>query len=141
LPAKAAAAPRDAKGNRLDATKRKYRANLPRPEDTTQGDASTLLTPGFLRFVGELLFGERWQSPLAQGLGATRGKTLSPATVHRWSMGLRTIPGWVGEALLVLIENGRRELDRRASVAGALATRIRNPRAGATLGGELDSLH
>ena len=48
---------------------------------------------------------------------------LSPATVHRWSMGSRSIPGWVLEALVVILENGQRDLERRAAMeAGALQT-------------------
>jgi hypothetical protein len=111
----------------LDGTKRKYRNNLPLPEDTTLRAGQALLTPGFLRFVGELLFGERWQSPLARRLGDARGKMLSPATVHRWSVGRRSIPDWVGDALAAILENGQRDLDHRARAAGRLATRIRNP--------------
>jgi hypothetical protein len=112
----------------LDDTKRTYRNNLPLPEDTTLDGAPALLTPGFLRFVGELLFGERWQTPLAHRLGETRGRALSPATVHRWSTGRRSIPNWVGEALAVILENGQRDLDHRGRRAGELAARIRSPR-------------
>jgi hypothetical protein len=111
----------------LDGSKKKYRNNLPCPEDTTEGGGPLLVTPGFLRFVGELLFGELWQTPLAHGLGVARGKMLAPATVHRWSMGDRSIPEWVENALLVILDDGRRDLDRRARMAGALAARIRNP--------------
>ena len=111
----------------LDGSKKKYRNNLPCPEDTTLHGGPLSVTPGFLRFVGELLFGERWQTPLALGLGQARGKMLSPATVHRWSMGERSIPEWVEHALLIILDNGRRDLDRRARMAGALTARIRNP--------------
>ena len=110
----------------MDGPKKKYRGNLPSLEDTTMPGGQTLLTPGFLRFVGELLFGERWQTPLANGLGAARGKTLSPATVHRWSMERRSIPDWVEGALVAILEDGHTDLDRRAKLAGALAVRIRN---------------
>jgi hypothetical protein len=109
----------------LDGSTKKYRNNLPLPEDTTMRGGPASLTPGFLRFVGELLFGERWQTPLAQELGDARGKRLSPATVHRWSTGIRSIPDWVQEALVVILENGQRDLDRRAAMAGGLATRMR----------------
>ncbi len=111
----------------MDGTKKKYRNNLPLAEDTTLRGGPALLTPGFLRFVGEVLFGERWQSPLAHWLGVARGKTVSPATVHRWSTGLRSIPHWVGGALAVILENGQRDLDQRARAAGRLAIGIRNP--------------
>ncbi|WP_210254986.1 hypothetical protein [Methylocapsa sp. S129] len=111
----------------MDGSKKKYRNNLPLPEDTTMRGGPVLLTPGFLRFVGELLFGERWQTPLAHRLGEARGKMLSPATVHRWSMGSRSIPDWVGEALALILESGQRDLDHRARMVAGLATRIRNP--------------
>jgi hypothetical protein len=110
----------------LHGSKKKYRNNLPPPEDTTTRGGQAPLTPGFLRYVGELLFGERWQTPLAHSLGQARGKPLSPATVHRWSMARRSIPGWVMDALAFILENGQRDLDRRAGMASAIATRIRN---------------
>lgn len=137
----------------MDVTKRAYRTNLPLPEDTTLDGERALLTPGFLRFVGELLYGERWQTPLARWLGETRGKRLSPATIHRWSSERRSIPAWVGDALAAILENGQRDLDRRGQRAGELAARIRNPRpreAGAPAdwakkerarGGRRDALH
>jgi hypothetical protein len=111
----------------LDGSKKKYRNNLPLPEDTTRRTGQALLTPGFLRFVGELLFGERWQTPLARCLGEARGKMLSPATVHRWSTESRSIPEWVAGSLAVTLENGQQDLKRRAKMASALAARIRNP--------------
>jgi hypothetical protein len=110
--------------------KRKYRSNLPPPEDTTVSGGADLLTPGFLRFVGELLFGERWQSPLAARLGEARSKKLSPATVHRWSMGLRSIPDWVGVGLAVILDDSQRDLERRARMAAALAMRVRSAAGG-----------
>ena len=136
----------------LDVTKRTYRTNLPLPEDTTLEGARALLTPGFLRFVGELLYGERWQTPLARELGETRGRPLSPATIHRWSSERRSIPAWVGDALAGILENGQRDLDRRGQRAGELAARIRTPRSPQTApgdwtkkdrarGGRRDALH
>jgi hypothetical protein len=111
----------------LQDSKRKYRNKLPLPEDTTMYGGQILLTPGFLRYVGELLFGERWQTPLAQSLGNVRGKTLAPATVHQWSTEIRSIPDWVTDALAVTLEQGQRDLDHRARMARDLAKRIRNP--------------
>ena len=111
----------------LDGSKKKYRDNLPCPEDTTMHGGPLQVTPGFLRFVGELLFGERWQTPLAHGLGEARGKTAFPRHGPSLEHGSRSIPDWVGNALLAILENGRRDFDRRARMAGALATRIRNP--------------
>ena len=113
----------------MNGTKKKYRSNLPAPEDTTMRSGSALLTPGFLRFVGELLFGERWQTPLAHELGEARGKLLSPATVHRWSTGNRSIPDWVKETLAIILDHSQRDLAHRARTAGGLAARIRASRA------------
>ena len=107
------------------AAKKTYRINLPAPEDTTLSAGKTLLTPGFLRYVGELLYGERWQTPLAARLGAARGKKLSPATLHRWSMGQRSIPVWVGAAVAHVLEESERDLKSRARTAAALALRMR----------------
>lgn len=109
----------------MDAPDRKYRkCELPRPEDTTLRDGQ-LLTPAFLRHVGELLFGERWQTPLAHGLGSLRGKALSPATIHQWSTSTRSIPGWVEDALARLLEQGQTEFRQRAERAERLARRMR----------------
>ena len=102
---------------------KKYRVNLPAPEDTTAG-AHQLLTPGFLRYVGELLFGAKWQSPLADCLSEIRGKELSPATVHRWTTSSRSIPGWVETALYVALDRAHRDLDQRAATARAIADRL-----------------
>jgi hypothetical protein len=121
----------------LDDLKRKYcKEDSPPPEDTTARGARKLLTPGFLRFVGELLFGERWQTPLAQSLGAARGKRLAPATVHQWSTRTRSIPDWVAEALALALDHGQRELSERAGMARSVATRIRNPRSSEYLDGQ-----
>lgn len=106
--------------------KRKYRTNLPSPEDTTIDCRPILLTPGFLCFVGQLLFGERWQTPMAKSLGDARGRKIAPATIHQWTTGKRAIPVWVKEALATIIERGRADLDCRATMAGELASRIRN---------------
>jgi hypothetical protein len=86
--------------------------------------ARPIVTPGFLRYVGELLFGPRWQTPLAQCLGDIRGKALSPATIHQWSTLTRSIPGWVSNALVIALENGQRDFDRRAALAGVVARRL-----------------
>jgi hypothetical protein len=107
------------------AAKKTYRVNLPPAEDTTTSGAADLLTPGFLRYVGELLFGERWQTPLAARFGAARGKKLSPATLHRWSMAQRTIPDWVAAAVADVLEESERDLLTRARMAAALAARMK----------------
>jgi hypothetical protein len=97
----------------------------PQAEDTTITGAPAILTPGFLRYVGELLFGERWQSPLAERLGAIRGKALSPATVHHWSTATRSIPPWVKDALVELLDRAQRDMRHRAETAESVARRIR----------------
>lgn len=98
----------------------------PAPEDTTLAGEGRLLTPGFLRFVGELLFGERWQTPLAARLGAIRGRALSPATVHQWSTATRSIPPWVKDALAVALEQAQSDMRQRAETAQSVARRIRD---------------
>lgn len=95
------------------------------PVDTTLGAGDPLVTPGFLRFVGELMFGERWQTPLAQKLGAIRGRPLSPATIHRWSTQTRSIPAWVERALELCLAEVQADLHHRASEVSALAGRLR----------------
>ena len=111
----------------MDDLRKKYRKyNLPLPEDTTLYGGQVLLTPGFLRLVGELLFGERWQTPLAQWLGSARGKALAPATVHQWSTETRSIPNWVTDALAAALDQGQQDLERRARTARGIARRMRN---------------
>ena len=110
----------------MDESRKKYRKyNLPIAEDTTLHGEQVLLTPGFLRLVGELLFGERWQTPLAQWLGSARGKALAPATVHQWSTETRSIPDWVGDALAAALDHGQQDLERRAKAARGIAGRMR----------------
>jgi hypothetical protein len=91
---------------------------------TARGMAA-LVTPAFLRFVGELLFGKRWQTPLADRLGAFRGKKLSPATIHQWSTRTRSIPAWVGEAIAVSLEDAEQDFLRRAKTARSIRERMR----------------
>jgi hypothetical protein len=109
----------------VQGTARRYRAHLPAAEDTTMSGAAPLLTPGFLRFVGELMFGERWQTPLAHYLGDVRGRALSPAVLHHWSTATRSIPGWVADALVAALERRRADWQGRAETARAVAERIR----------------
>lgn len=104
---------------------KKYRTALPSPDDTTSRDEWPLVTPGFLRFVGEILHGERWQTPLAHRLGRIRGKPVAAATVHQWSTRTRSIPDWVTNALALCLEQADLEFTRRAGQARSVATRIR----------------
>jgi hypothetical protein len=108
----------------LPEPKRKYRNNLPFPQDTTIDGATALLTPGFLCYVGQLLFGERWQTPLAQMLGDVRGRKLSPATMHQWTTATRAIPAWVQDALVTIVERSHADLECRARMARELAARM-----------------
>ena len=101
-----------------------YRANLPPAEDTTAAGDRPRITPGFLRYVGEMLHGPRWQTPLAQRLGEFRGKNLAPATINQWCSGARSIPGWVGPALVSALEAARAEFEGRAQLAAATARRL-----------------
>ena len=103
--------------------RKKYRSNLPAPEDTTQG-TDRLMTPGFLCYVGELLFGTKWQTPLAGILSEIRGKELSPATVHRWTTSSRTIPNWVESALYTALVRTHEDLDRRAETVQEIVDRL-----------------
>lgn len=104
---------------------RKYLINLPPPEDTTAGAESFAVTPGFLRFVGETVFGDKWQTRLAEALGEARSKKLSPATVHQWTTGQRSIPSWVGETIPAMIASEESRLIDRATRTRELGQRLR----------------
>ena len=104
---------------------RKYLVNLPPSEDTTSGVKPFSITPGFLRFVGETVFGDKWQTRLAEALGEPRAKKLSPATVHQWTTGQRSIPPWVGEAIPTMIAQEESRLISRAARAHELAQRLK----------------
>lgn len=117
-------------GNNLrkDRVYRRVKDTLPDPDDTTLVGLYTVITPGFVRYVGELLFGERWQTPLARTLGEIRGKQLLPSVIHRWLSGERPLPDdWLKEALAIALEQGARDLARRARDATDVASRIRHP--------------
>ena len=100
------------------------RGDFARAEDMALPDSGRG-TPAFLRAVGELLFGERWQTPMAARLGAIRGKALSPATIHQWTTQKRSIPAWVREALSVTLDEARSDMETRAEIAGVVARRMR----------------
>jgi hypothetical protein len=103
---------------------RKYHINLPPPEDTTSGDTPFVVTPGFLRFVGETVFGGKWQTRLAEALGEARAKKLSPATVHQWTTGQRSIPPWVSETIPAMIASEESRLIDRAARTRELGQRL-----------------
>lgn len=103
---------------------RKYLVNLPPSEDTTSVASGFTVTPGFLRFVGETVFGGKWQTRLADALGETRAKKLSPATVHQWTTGQRSIPLWVREAMPQMIAQEERRLIERAAQTRDLGLRL-----------------
>jgi hypothetical protein len=110
----------------LTEPRKKYRTTWPKAEDTTDGQIP-LVTPGFLRLVGELLYGAQWLSPLAHNLGKVRGKSLAPATVHRWTHESRSIPAWVADALAEVLQSAQRDFSTRARQAGEIAGRLRCP--------------
>jgi hypothetical protein len=95
------------------------------PQDATLPDGAGV-TPSFLRYVGELLYGERWQTPLAASLGQVRGKALSPATVHQWTTRKRSIPAWVQGALSMVLEQAQSDMTSRAELAGRVARNMRS---------------
>ncbi len=103
---------------------RKYLINLPPAEDTTSATSGFTVTPGFLRFVGETVFGDKWQTRLAEALGETRAKKLSPATIHQWTTGQRSIPLWVREAMPQMIAKEERRLIDRAAQTRDLGLRL-----------------
>ena len=105
---------------------RKYLVNLPPAEDTTSAASGFAVTPGFLRFVGETVFGGKWQTRLAEALGETRAKKLSPATVHQWTTGQRSIPLWVREAMPQMIAQEERRLIDRAAQTRDLGLRLQH---------------
>ena len=52
-----------------------------------------MLTPHTLRAAGVAMFGERWQTPLADMLG------IAPRTMFRWASGQKDIPAGVWDDL------------------------------------------
>ena len=64
-----------------------------------------------LRMVGEAMYGERWQTPLAQDLGVT------PRTVRHWCAERHACPADMAARLLPLVE---KRVDALRTVADAL---------------------
>lgn len=62
--------------------------------------------------VARLLYGTDWQRPLARGLGSLHPDgardTMDDRLIRRWASGERTIPDWVGPALVQVL---RRQSD------------------------------
>lgn len=65
------------------------------------GDDSNL---DLLRFVGEALYGERWQSPLAGDLG------VSDRAVRYWLSAANRCPEDLGPRLLAVVERKKDDL-------------------------------
>ena len=63
------------------------------------------MTPTELRTIGELLYGERWQSPLARDLG------VDDRTVRGWLTG-KGRPGAYTAVLLCTLAQRRDDIDR-----------------------------
>jgi DNA-binding transcriptional regulator YdaS (Cro superfamily) len=59
------------------------------------------MTPRELEQSGRLIYGERWQTALARGLG------VADRTVRRWFAGAVPIPGPAAIAIRALVENAR----------------------------------
>jgi len=57
------------------------------------------MTPTLLRAAGELLYGSRWQSDLAEALG------VSPRTVRHWASGARPVPDGAWDEVLRLVRD------------------------------------
>lgn len=107
---------------------RKVKPALPASEDTTiKGPGVERLTPGFLRHVGELLYGERWQVPLAARLSDVRGKHVAPSRVHQWMTLERPIQPWVYDALGTVAAGEASRLAERMRQVAELARRIADP--------------
>ena len=68
--------------------------------------------------VARLLYGDNWQRPLARGLGplhpAGARESIDDRLVRRWAAGQNLVPGWVGSALVTLLE------EEAAALVGAL---------------------
>lgn len=74
--------------------------------------------------VARLLYGSDWQRPLARGLGSLHPdgprETMDDRLVRRWAAGERSIPEWVGPALVQVL---RRQSDLYVRRAEAFRTR------------------
>lgn len=59
--------------------------------------------------VAQMLYGDDWQRPLARGLGPLHPEgareSIDARLVRRWAAGERPVPGWVGTALVSLLES------------------------------------
>ncbi len=61
------------------------------------------MTPDLLREAGQLLYGDRWQSALADALGVRRD------TVRRWGT-RENIPAGAWSDILMLVQERREEI-------------------------------
>lgn len=73
------------------------------------------MTPADLSTIGRLLYGRRWQTPLAKALD------VHPRTVTRWERGETAMP----ENLLERLRHAARLAVDRSHAALALADRLR----------------
>lgn len=79
-------------------TEKKPRQSVPKdfegPKESSQGRPyPSDMTAHDLAAIGEILFGKRWQQPLAQHIGVNR------STINRWVNGQRAIP--IPEAMAI----------------------------------------
>lgn len=107
---------------------KKVKPHLPPAEDTTKTKAITeRLAPGLIRHVGELIFGERWQVPLARALSEVRGKPVSPTRIHQWMTAVRPIQSWVYEALGEIAIAQGKIMAAKAKESWELGLRLSDP--------------
>jgi hypothetical protein len=82
--------------------------------------ASSLDRVTRLRRLGELLWGERWQSDMAAALSGEAGRRIRQGQVSTWLGGHRPMPDWTDEALARIAAMGAARLRRQADEAESL---------------------
>jgi DNA-binding transcriptional regulator YiaG len=81
--------------------------------------AAGRLTPRDLRTVGEALFGERWQSALAEAL------SVNDRTVRRWVAGDIAPPTGIAESLLRIARSRSGEINKAVALLERLCAAAR----------------
>lgn len=72
-----------------------------------------------LREYGELMFGPRWQSPLAEALSVARRKPLQQAQINKW-LKAGVTPRWAEMWIHISAVERRARLDQRVIKLGVL---------------------
>lgn len=73
--------------------------------------------------VGVRIFGQSWQTPLAEALSAASGRPLGRARISQWYLAgaaAKPVPEWVLEALPAIARNGAAHLRKAAAELDAL---------------------